>query len=93
MTIGGKPVGLPSYCRFYSVKIHRGVFERIEPVEIFHQFPFLSGIQFDNISFRKLVGIIFDSLIDISRLNSIQTGNISVQCSFRPTSSNHRARN
>lgn len=56
-----------------------GMLEGIEPVKIFHQFLFLAAIQFNNITCRKLFGVIFNSFVYISCLHSIQFCNISVK--------------
>ena len=57
--------------------------EGIEPVKIFHQFLFLAAIQFNNITWRKLFGVIFNSFVYISCLHSIQFCNISVKDNLR----------
>ena len=56
-----------------------GMLEGIEPVEIFHQFLFLTVIQFNNITWRKLFGVIFYRFVYISCFYSIQLSNIPVK--------------
>lgn len=67
----------PLFCK--CMWSNSGMLEGIEPVKIFHQFLFLAAIQFNNITCRKLFGVIFNSFVYISCLHSIQFCNISVK--------------
>lgn len=49
-----------------------------EPVEIFHQFQFFRFIEFQSVTFGKLVGIIGNSLVYITSCNTINFGHIAI---------------
>ena len=66
-------------CILPSVALSGRMLEGIEPVEIFHQFLFLTVIQFNNITWRKLFGVIFYRFVYISCFYSIQLSNIPVK--------------
>lgn len=51
---------------------------RIEPVEIFHQFPFLFLIQFNDVACRELVWVVSDGLVDVSCDHTIDFGHVTV---------------
>ena len=51
----------------------------LEPVKMFHQFIFLCFKQFKDISFGKLVRIVFNCFVDFLGLNTIKSGHIGVQ--------------
>ena len=59
------------------------MFQRIEPVEIFHQFLFLFFFEGDDIALRKFIRVILDGFVDISRLHPIKFGDVSIEDNLR----------
>ena len=57
------------------------MFHTFEPVKSFDQFVFLAIIQLDNISIRKLCGVVSQSLVYFLCSNPIQLGNVPIEVS------------
>jgi hypothetical protein len=55
------------------------MFHTFEPVKSFDQFVFLAVIQLDNISIRKLCGVVSQSLVYFLCSNPIQLGNVPIE--------------
>jgi hypothetical protein len=71
---------------FFSKRfeVRCGMLESVEPVEIFHQFIFFGLCELNDIASRKLIWIIYNRFIDISGLNAIDLGYISIKQNFLP---------
>ena len=71
---------------FFSKRfgVRCGMLESVEPVIIFHQFNFFGHCQLNDIASRKLIWIIYNRFIDISGLNAIDLGYISIKQNFLP---------
>ena len=65
------------------------MFQRIELVEIFHQFLFLFFFEGDDIALRKFIRVILYSFVDISRLHPIKFSDVSIEDNLRIAKDNN----
>ena len=65
------------------------MFQRIEPVEIFHQFLFLFFFEGDDIALWKFIRVILYGFVDISRLHPVKFGDVPIEDNLRIAKDNN----